>query len=201
MEDEFEDTGYQEDLTLETSHPDIDSALEMHVGDADYSYKTRNVNGKTEHLVMRLKKSSWKVHLRIEDDEVKTFDNEEMATFLIHQVKMHRAMKRRVIAFIIIFFVVAIPIAAYSVLVLGIEPTDDFEKFVIAGVVSVVLLPIFCILLSSRERSVDNEVYAIRPNLIEVLKKTMDLQETPYQKKGIEQRIQRLQGSFRTSNE
>lgn len=201
MEDEIDERIIQDDLTLETSHPDIDSALELHVGGDDFSYKTRTVDGTTEHLVMRLRKGHWKVHHRIDDDEVKTLDSEEMATFLIHKVKMSRAIRRRFIAIIILFLVVAIPVVAYSVLVLGIRITDDFEIFLITGGVLVLLLPIICIMMSSAQRSVDDGVYAIRPNLIEVFEKTMDLIEEPYPKKPLEQRIQRLQGSFRTSNE
>jgi hypothetical protein len=187
-----------DDINLETSHPDIDSAFEMHLGFGDFSYKTRTVNGTTEHLVMRLKKDQWKVHLRIDDDEVKTFDTEEMATFLIHQVKMNRAIKRRLFGIILVFIVVIVSVALYSVLILGIGTTDDFETFLIAGSISVVFIPVFCILMSSAERSVDDSVYAIRPNFIEVLQKMMDSKDNPYQKKGVEQRIQRLRHSSQT---
>ena len=179
----------------ETQHPDIDSALEMHIGTGDFSYKTRTVNGSTEHLVRRLKKDQWKVHLRIDDDEVKTFDTEEMATFLIHQVKMDRSMKRRLFGLILVFIAVIVSVALYSVLILGIGATDDFETFLIAGSVSVAFIPVFCILMSSAERSVDDGVYAIRPDFIEVLQKMMDLKDTPYQKRALEKRIQRLQRS------
>lgn len=194
MVDEIDEHALQADSDFEISHPDIDSALEMHIGKDDFSYKTRTVDGATEHLVMRLKKGNWKVHLRIGDDEVKTLDSEEMATFLIHQISMDRAIKRRVLGLLVLFFVLIVPVVAFSVLVLGVDLTDDFEVFLIAGGVSVSLLPVFCFLMSSAERSVDDRVYANRPNLVDVLQKMMDLKETPYQKRALEQRIQRLQG-------
>jgi magnesium-transporting ATPase (P-type) len=185
-----------DNIDFGTSHPDIDSALEMYVGFGDFSYKTRTVKDTTEHLVMRLKKNQWKVHLRIEDEEVKTFDTEELATFLIHQVKMDRALKRRLFGLILVFIAVIVSLALYSVLILGIGATDDLETFLIAGSVSVAFIPVFCILMSSAERSVDDSVYAIRPNLIEVLQKMMDLKETSYQKRPLEHRIRRLQESL-----
>ena len=192
LEDGSRNAGAQDAPALETSHPDIDSALEMHIESGDFAYKTRVVDGKTEHVVMRSKKGQWKDHLRIDDDEVKNFDSEEMATFLIHQVKMDRAIKRRIVAIIILFFIVAIPIVAYSVLVLGVESTDDFEKFLIGGGVVVAFIPVFCILMSSAERAVDNGVYNIRPNFIEVLQKMKDNKQEPYLKGPLEQRIERL---------
>jgi hypothetical protein len=194
MVDEIDEHALQADSDFEISHPDIDSALEMHIGKDDFSYKTKTMDGTTEHLVMRLKKGSWKVHLRIDDEEVKTLDSEEMATFLIHQISMDRAIKRRVLGLLVLFFVLIIPVVAFSVLVLGVDLTNDFDVFLIAGGVSVSLLPVFCFLMSSAERSVDNRVYTNRPNLVDVLQKMMDLKDTPYQKKPLEQRIQRLQG-------
>ena len=190
MDDEIQD-----DFPLETSHPDIDSALQMHLGSDAFSYKTRDSDGSTEHLVMRLKKGLWKVHFTIDDEEVKTFDSEEMATFLIHQVSMNRAIKRRLIGLFVLFFVVAVPVLLFSILVLGIGIQDDFEKFLIAGGVTVAFIPVLCILMSSTERSVDNRVYTIRPNFVEVLQKMIDLKEEPYQKRALEQRLQHLQGS------
>lgn len=193
LEDESRNAGFQDDSAFGISHPDIDSTLELYVGVGDFSYKTRMVDGTTEHLIMKLKKGHWKVHLKIDDDEVKNFDNEEMATFLVHQVKMDRAIKRRLFGLILVFIVVIVSVALYSVMILGIGTTDDFETFLIAGSVSVAFIPIFCILMSSAERSVDDSVYAVRPNFIEVLNKMMDLKEEPYQKRPLEQRIERLQ--------
>jgi hypothetical protein len=189
-----------DDIPLETSHPDIDSALEMHLGSDDFSYKTRTVNESTQHLVMRLKKGLWKVHFTIDDEEVKAFDSDELATFLIHQVSMNRAIKRRLIGFLVLFFVIVVPVALYSVIVLGIGTHDDFEKFLIAGGLTAVFIPVFCILLNSAERSVDRRVYNTRHNFIDVLQKMMDLKETPYQKRALEQRLQRLQNAYRTND-
>ena len=198
MEDEPRDAGFQDDSAFGISHPDIDSTLELYVGVGDFSYKTRMVDGATEHLIMKLKKGHWKVHLKIDDEEVKNFDNEEMATFLVHQVKMDRAIKRRLFGLIIVFIAVIVSVALYSVMILGIGTTDDFETFLIAGGVSVAFIPVFCILMSSAERSVDDSVYAILPNFMEVLQKMMDSKDNPYQKRGIEQRIQRLRRSSQT---
>jgi len=193
LEDESRNAGFQDDSAFGISHPDIDSTLELYVGVGDFSYKTRMVDGTTEHLIMKLKKGHWKVHLKIDDDEVKNFDSEEMATFLVHQVKIDRAIKRRLFGLILVFIVVIVSVALYSVMILGIGTSDDFETFLIAGSVSVAFIPIFCILMSSAERSVDDSVYAVRPNFIEVLNKMMDLKEEPYQKRPLEQRIERLQ--------
>lgn len=199
MEDEFE--AYTDRSgDIETSHPDIDSALEMHIGTGDFSYKTRTVDGTTEHIVMKMKKNQWKDHLEIDDDEVKTFDDEELVTFLIHQIRMDRVIKRRLAGLIIAAFAVAIPVILYLLLVLGIQVYDDFESLLITGGLVVVFLPISCIVMSSAERSVDDSVYAIRPNLIDVFKKMMDLKETPYQKTPFEKRIQRLQRPYQTSD-
>lgn len=196
MGDETGGSGFEGSSDFEISHPDVDSALEMYVGFGDFSYKTRTVDGTTEHLVMRLKKDQWKVHLRIDDDEVKTLDTEEMITFLLLQLKMDRAMKRRHVLTFILFIVVFIPIALYSVLVLGIDTTNDFENFLIAGGVTVAFIPVFCFLMSSAERSVDNSLYASRSNFKEVLQKMIDLKEEPYQKRALEKRLQRLQGPY-----
>ncbi len=193
MDDESRNVDTQEDTAHEVSYPDIDSALEMYVGSGDFSFKTRTVDGTTQHLVMRLKNDLWKAHLKIADEEVKNFDDEELATFLIHQVKMDRAIKRRLLGLIAVFLVVMVSVALYSILILGIGTTDDFETFLIAGGVSVAFIPVFCILMSSAESSVDDSVYAVRPNFIQVLKKMMDLKENPYQKRALEKRIERLQ--------
>jgi len=192
LHDESGNVRSQDDTTYEVTHPDIDSALEMYIGSDDFSYKSRIVDGTTQHLVMRLKKGRWKVHLKIGDEEVKNFDDEELATFLIHQVKMDRAIKRRLFVIILVFLVVIVSVALYSMMILGIGTIDDFETFLIAGGVSVAFIPIFCILMSAAERSVDDSVYAIHPNLIQVLNKMMDLKENPYQKRALEKRIERL---------
>ncbi len=193
MDDESRNADTQDEAAHEVSHPDIDSALEMYVGSGDFSYKTRIVEGTTQHLVMRLKNDLWKVYLKIDAEEVKNFDDEELATFLIHQVKMDRAIKHRLFGLIVVFLVVMVSVALYSILILGIGTTDDFETFLIAGGVTVAFIPVFCILMSSAERSVDDSVYAVRPNFIQVLKKMMDLKENPYQKRALEKRIERLQ--------
>lgn len=193
MVDELEDDSVQRDNDYEISHPDIDSTLELYLGPDDFSYKKRRTNGGIEHLVMRLKKGKWKTHLRIKNEEVKSFDSEEMATFLIHQIKMDRSIKRRLFVLFLVFIVVIISVALYSILILGIGTIDDFEVFLISGGVTVAFIPVFCILTSSAERSVDERVYALRPNFIEVLQKMMDLKEEPFQKRGFKQRIERLQ--------
>ena len=179
-----------------TSHPDIDSALEVYVGSGDFSYKTRVVDGVTEHLVMKMKSNKWQVHLTIKDDEVRTFDTDEMTTFLIHQIHMDRAIKRRVLGLILLAFAISIPVVIYSVVVLGLQSTDDFEKFLIAGGLTVAMIPVFCFTMSSAERSVDDRVYAVRPNLIDVFRKMIDLKDNPYEKQPLEKRIQRLQRPY-----
>ncbi len=184
------------DLPMEISHPDIDSALEMYLGSDDFSYKTRVTEGVTEHLLMRLKKGVWKIHFTIDDKEVKTFEDDEKATFLIHQVLMDRALKRRLIGVLLSFFVIAVPIFLYSVIFLGIEVQDDLQKFLIAAGFTLAFIPIFCILMSSAERSVDKRVYNARLNFIVVLQKMIDLEEEPYQKRALEKRLQRLQESI-----
>lgn len=189
--DEFHESPYDE-----TSYPDIDSTLEAHLGFGDFSYKTRTVDGTTEHVVMKHKSNQWKVHLKIEDDEITTFNDEELATFLILQIRMDRAIKRRVVGLLLIAIVIAIPVVLYSIMVLGIQATDDFEQFLIVGGITVALIPIFCLAMSSAERSVDESVYAIRPNLIDVFQKMIDLRDNPFEKTPIEKRIQRLKRPY-----
>ncbi|MHA2027079.1 MAG: hypothetical protein ACW98U_14355 [Candidatus Thorarchaeota archaeon] len=187
MEDE-----YLHESTAETSHPDIDSALDMHLGSGDFSYRTREVDGSTEHVIKKMKKGTWKDHLTIEGKKVDGFDNEELATYLIHQVSMNQAFKRRIIGIMILFLFVAMPIVLYSVLVLGLTPEDDFEVYLIGGGVTVIFIPILCIMLSSAERSADKRLYSIRPNFIEVLQKMKEHSEEDYQKQALENRIRRL---------
>jgi hypothetical protein len=198
MDDETREDRFREDSMLETSHPDIDSALEIHIGTGDFCYKTRTADGITEHILMRLKKGQWKEHLQIDDDEVKTFSNEELATFLIHQISMDRAIRRRLYSLIILFLGIIVPIVVYTILVLGI---DDFGKFIIAGGLSVSLFPIFCFLMSSSERSVDDKIYASCQNFIDVLQKMIDLKDEPYLKAALEKRLQRLQNPYRMEAE
>ncbi|MFW9788816.1 MAG: hypothetical protein ACFFE2_14615 [Candidatus Thorarchaeota archaeon] len=176
----------------ETSHPDIDSALEIHIKSGDFSYKTRIVDGTTEHLIMKFKSNQWTVHFQIEDDDVKTLDKEELVTFLIHQIQTNRKIRRQYHGMIVLAFAVGIPVILFSVLVLRIQGTDDFEIFLIAGGVTVAMIPVLCFLMSSAERSVDADVYAIRPNLVDVFKKQMDLKEYPFEKVALEKRIERL---------
>lgn len=189
--DEFHDSPYDE-----TSHPDIDSTLESHLGFGDFSYKTRTVDGKTEHFVMKHKDNQWKVHLKIEDNELTTFNDEELATFLILQIRMDRAIKSRVVGLLLIAIIIAIPVVLYSVIVLGIQTTGGFEQFLIAGGLTVAMIPVLCLVMSSAERSVDESVYAIRPNLIDVFQKMIDLKDNPYEKTPIEKRIQRLKRPY-----
>ena len=194
MEDEF-----VHESAVETSHPDIDSALEMYLGFGDFCYKTKEVEGSTTHLIKKMKKGTWKDHFTIEDEEVsKGFDNVELATFLIHQVSMNRAFKRRILGVLILFFFVALPIILYSVVVLGLTSQDDLEVMLIGGGVTVLFIPILCIMMSSAERSVDNHLYSIRPNFIGVLQKMKEFSEEDYQKTALEKRIQRLLDRFQT---
>lgn len=194
MVDEIDEYAVHPDNGFETSHPDIDSALEMHIGSGDFSYKTRTTEGKTEHLVMLQKKDQWKIYRRIDDEEVKNFEPEEMATYIILQVKLDKSMRRRLLAIFILLFVVSLPVTFFSFNVLGIGVNDDFGKFLIAGGVTVVFIPLACILMSGAERSVDKALYASRPNFTQVLQKMMDLKEEPYEKRAIQKRIDRLQG-------
>lgn len=194
--DEADEHEHQLDNDLETSHPDVDSTLELHIGTGDFSYRTRVVDGTTVHSVMRMKNNQWKPQFTIEDDEVRTLDTEELTTYLIHQIRMNRAIRRRLVVLIILAFAVAIPVVIYSVVVLGIQTTDDFEKFLIAGGLTVAFIPLACIMMSSAQRSVDDGVYAIRPNLIDVFRKQIELKEAPYEKEPLEKRIQRLQRPY-----
>ncbi|MFX1561315.1 MAG: hypothetical protein ACFFBL_12065 [Promethearchaeota archaeon] len=189
-----DERGVEPDKGLETSHPDIDSVLEMHIGTGDFSYRTRIADGSTEHLLMNLKWNQWKVALRIDNEEVKTFEPDELATYLILQVKMNQAMKRRFWALILLFAVISIPIVGLSIIVLGVGVTYDFEKFLIAGGVIAIFIPLACVLMSGVEKSVDRSLYQNRSNLIQVLQKMMDLKETPSQRSAIQDRIDRLQG-------
>ena len=195
MVDEIDEHAVHPDNGFETSHPDIDSALEMHIGSGDFSYKTNTVKGKTEHLVMLQKKDQWKVYHRIDDEEVKNFEPEEMATYLILQVRLDKSMRKRLLIIFILLFVTSIPIAFFSFTVLGIGVNDDFGKFLIFGGFTVAYIPLACILMSGAERSVDKALYASRTNFIQVLQKMMDLKEEPYGKRAIQERIDRLQVS------
>ena len=193
MVDDFEEHAVHPDDSSETSHPDIDSALEMHLGPDDFSYKTRTMNGTTEHLVMQLKKEKWKIHLRIDDEEVRNFEPEEIATYIILQVKLNKSLKKRLLIIFLLVFVISIPIAFFSFTVLGIGVNDDFEKFLILGGVTVVFIPLACILMSGAERSIDKALHASRPNFIQVLQKMIEQKESPYEKRALQNRINRLQ--------
>jgi hypothetical protein len=195
MDDEFDENADPGDNGPETSYPDIDSALEMYIGTGDYSYRTQERDGKTTHLIKRLKKGEWTEHLQIEDDEVRTFTNEEMTTYLIHQISMDRVMRRKLFGLIILFLGIAVPIAMYSIIVLSV---DSLGMFIIAGGLSVSLFPIFCFLMSSAERSVDDRIYVTHHNFADVLQKMIDLQDEPYLKVALEKRLERLQGPNRT---
>ncbi|MFX1483833.1 MAG: hypothetical protein ACFFCP_11675 [Promethearchaeota archaeon] len=184
-----------EEIGGDTSHPDIDSALEMHLG-TDFSYKTKVVDGETIHQIMRLKKGQWTLQFTVPDEDVRTFDNEEMATYLIHYISRDRAIKRRLIGIVIAFLVIAVPIFLFSYLVLGIGVQDDFQVFLIVGGTSVVFISVFCIVMSSVERTIDRRVYSSRSNFIDMLQKMMDQAEEPYEKGAIEQRIRRLEQSY-----
>ena len=189
MEDEF---GHES--AVETSHPDIDSALEMHLRFDDFCYKTREVEGSTTHLLKKMKKGEWKDHFTIEDKEVKGFDNEEMATFLILKVSWDRANIRTTGGMLILYFIIGVPVTMYISLALGISLPDSFESFLISGAVMAAFIPPCYIWSNSAEKSIDNRLYATRPNFIDVLKKMRDLKEADYQKTALEDRIQRLQG-------
>jgi hypothetical protein len=191
--DSTDGRGVQSDSGFGTPHPDIDSALEMHLGSDDFSYKTRTTNGTTEHLVMQLKKENWKIYLCIDDEEVKNFEPEEIATYIIFQVKLGKSMRKRLLIIFILLFAISIPIAFFSFTVLGIGVNDDFEKFLILGGVTVVYIPLACILMSGAERSIDKAIYASRPNFIQVLQKMMEQKESPYEKRALQNRINRLQ--------
>jgi hypothetical protein len=164
----------QPDSGFETSYPDIDSALEMHLGPDDFSYKTRTMNGTTEHLVMQSKKEKWKIHFRIDDEEVKNLEPEEIATYIILQVKLVKSMRKKLLIIFILLFAIFLPIAIFSFTVLGIGVNDDFGKILIPGGVIVVFIPFACILMSGAERSVDKALYASRPNFIQVLQKMVE---------------------------
>ena len=186
MEDETRD---------ETFHPDIDSALEMHIGTGDFSYQTKVIDGEKVHRIMRMKNNQWKLDFTIDDEEVRTLDHDELTTFLVHQIQMNQAIKRRIILFIVLALAVTIPVVIYSLLILGIQDTDYFEKFLIAGGLTVIFIPVACFMLSSTERSVDASVYAIRPNLTDVFRKQIELKEHPYEKESLEKRIERFRSS------
>ena len=193
MVDDFKEHAVHSDDSSETSHPDIDSALEMHLGPNDFSYKTRIKNGTTEHLVMQSKKEKWKIYLRIDDEEVRKFEPEEIATYIIFQVKLGKSMRKRLLIIFILLFVISIPIALFSFIVLGIGVNDDFEKFLILGGVTVAYIPLACILMSGAERSVDRVLYTSRPNFIQVLQKMMEQKDSLYEKRALQNRIKRLQ--------
>ncbi|MFW9835172.1 MAG: hypothetical protein ACFFEK_14325 [Candidatus Thorarchaeota archaeon] len=193
MVDEFEEHAVHPDDRSETSHPDIDSALEMHLGPDDFSYKTRTMNGTTEHLVMRLKKEKWKIHLRIDDEEITNFEPEEIATYIILQVKLDKSMKKRFLIIFLLLIVMTLSITYFSFTVLGIGVNDDFRKFLIFGGIIGAFIPLACILTRGAEHSVDKALYASRPDFIQVLQKMMEQKESPYEKRSLQNRINRLQ--------
>jgi hypothetical protein len=177
-------------------HPDIDSVLQMHIGSDSVSYKTRVINDETEHKIMHLKKGGWTPKFSIDHEELKTFNDDEKVTYLIHKFLMNRAIGRRMVLLFILFLAFAIPVLVYTVVVLGVEVTDDFEKFLIIGGLIVPFIPLFCFVMSSAERSIDSQVYCIRSNFIEVLKKMKDASEHDFQIQAFENRIQRILSNY-----
>lgn len=193
MDDEF---GHES--TIEISHPDVDSALEMHLRSDDFCYKTREVDGSTTHLLKKMKKGEWTDHFTIEDKEVKGFDNEEMATFFILKVSRDRVNIRTTGVMLLVYFIVGVPVTMYISLALGITDPDSFASFLLSGTLMVPFICVCYIWSNSSEKSIDNRLYSTRRNFIDVLKKMRDLKEADYEKTALENRIQRLLDRFQT---
>lgn len=193
MGDEF---GHES--AVETSHPDIDNTLNLHLGSDDFCYKTREVDGSTTHLIMKMVRSTWKVHLTIDDKDVKEFDDEELATFLMLKVSLDRVTKRTTGGMFILYFIIGVPVTIYVSITLGIYDPYSFAGLLIDGAVIAPFILLCCIWSNSSERSVDNRLYSIRPNFITVLQKMKDFKETDSEKKQLEERIDRLLGRSQT---
>ncbi len=193
MEDEF---GHESDV--ETSHPDIDRAIEIHLGSDDFCYKTIEVDGSTTHLIKKRKKRPWKDQITFEDKDVKGFDNEEMVTFLILKISMDRVSKRTMGVMLVLYFIIGVPVTWYISIALGYIDPYSFAGLLLGGAVMVPFVCICYIWSNSAERSVDDRLYSTRSNFITVLQKMKDLKEAEFQKKDLEERIRRLVDRYQT---
>jgi hypothetical protein len=185
---------FGDESVVKTSYPDINSALKMHLG-SDFCYDRREVDGSTIHVLRELKKGAWKDYATIEDKEIKGFDNDEIATFLILKVSMDRVIKRTTGGMLLLYFIIGVPVTFIISLALRISDAYSIEGLLITGGVMVPFIAICCLWSDSDEKSVDDRLYSIRPNFIAVLQKMKELKEVDTQKKILDGRIQRLQES------
>ncbi len=190
MDDESGD-----ESAVEISHSDIDSILTTHLG-SNFCYKRREANESVTHILKKMKGNDWVDHLTIEDDDVKGFDNEDIATFIIHKVMWNRRSHRTTGIILLLMFIIGVPVMFYIDHSLGI--TDPYSlPGVLTGIA--VMFPFFllCGIWSNYdEKSVDNQLYSTRSNFITVLRKMKELEENEVKKAIIEGRIQRLLERF-----
>jgi len=191
------DNDSKDESAVETSFSDIDSALTTYLG-SDFCYIRREINGSITHILKKKKNEAWADQLTIDDSEVKGFDNEEIATFLIHKVLWDRRNQRTGGIIFLLMFIVGVPVIFILDLALGITDSYSLPGILVGGGV---LLPFICLLGCASgpdEREVDNQVYSIRPNFIAVLRKMKEHEENEMKKGFIEERIQRLLDSSQT---
>ena len=180
-----------DESAVETSFSDIDSVLATHLG-SNFCYKRREANGTITHVLKKMKGDDWADQITIEDEKVKGFDNEEIATFIIQNVMRNRGNERAGGIFLLLIFIVWFPISLYIDLSLGITDPWSIPSVLIGGAT---MLPFFilCWILSDYEENLaDNKIYSTRSNFIEVLRKMKELEESEAQKAIIESRIRRL---------
>lgn len=176
----------------DTSHPDIDSGLESYFGDEDYCFKSRKMNDSEYYAILRMRRGMWHVTKTFEQAAISLFDTEELITYLIDQILGTKVQRRAVLTIFGLTFVIAIPIVLYSVIVIGIGSNDDFQQFIVAGIIMVIIVPIACVLINRSNMKLAETLYAAKPNYIQVLEKLAEVEEQPFIKQAIEKRVEKL---------
>ncbi|MFX1483832.1 MAG: hypothetical protein ACFFCP_11670 [Promethearchaeota archaeon] len=181
----------------ETSNPDIDSILQRHLG-PDFCYRKREASGSTSHILKKMKKGRWKDHITVEDEEVRGFADDEIATFLILKDSNYRIDMRTTGGTLLLWFIVGFPVDWYISSALGIFDAYSIPSLLVFGAVFVPFIILCCLWSNSAEKSADHRLYSSLPNFITVLQKLKDLEEVEYKKKDYDERIQRLSDQFQT---
>ncbi len=177
----------------DTSHPDVDSSLEMHFREAEYSFKSGKYIEVTDYAILKMKKNgSWTVHEIVEASEIELFDDEELITVLIEKIVSKKETRKATFTLFALALIICIPVFVIAFTELGIGILDDVWTYILIAIIMAFVIPISCVIFSRSMRKIDQILYSTRSDFIQTLQKRADAEEKEYVKRGFVTRIERL---------
>lgn len=169
---------------------EVDPIIQEYFDKPTWGFRMQYVGTRRTYVVIDDRDSKPKVIAFLKTEQVDILDASELATWIIHKFRFESIQLKYMLTLIAVVFGTMIPLGLF------LNPfLSQFDELALHFIILPLMLPYVPLLLWVMKKPgevADDEVFAYRSNLLQVLQKLMEMNTEPIQLVTLQKRIDRL---------